>query len=271
MNNQNNNQPINFGNSLSGNNSSGGQNSTNQYSQNVGFQNNGDIPNNQTNYQNQTSQYQTMSAAYNNQNQVAGNYHSQNSSFRSSQTSNVETNNVSQYYNQVNNSSELNMNNRPKKRNKILTIVFVIIGIFVLIQIGIISISINQTTNKFETTRKSTFISSAKSYVNIARSLIMNDNSGAYKPDCVINDVKYISLADLNSNYSSPFGGYFKTGLKYNKSLDNIPNESYIKVQTIDNNCKYEYYIYLTDGTYNIGTRTSPISYEKLDISDVKK
>lgn len=151
------------------------------------------------------------------------------------------------------------------------TIAFVIIGIIIIITIAIYQvIPLFKINNMVDNTRKSTFVASAKEYISKTKILIEKDIKGIYKPSCVINDTKYISLADVDVAKSSPFGGYYLTGLKYKKGLDTSLNDSYVMAKTGDNDCNYVYYIYLTDGAYKIGNQNNPILESDIDFNSVK-
>lgn len=253
---QNNQQPIQFGNSLSGNNNFNNSNQINGINQNNSYNANMNygVPN------------------YQNPNPEVGNNQS-NNNFSNFQPQNQINQNNYQEFSKINNGpigNSNNLENKPKKKNKFLILVLVIVIIYILFQVITLMISSKGVNSQLDNTRKSAFLSSARSYISNAKFLVNDDIKGKYKPECTINDFKYISLADLTSDSKSPFGAYYQIGLKYNKGLDSIPTDSYIKIETINNNCDYEYSIYLTDGKHKIGTSSTPILETELDILDVK-
>ena len=117
--------------------------------------------------------------------------------------------------------------------------------------------------------------SDAKSYLEYARNLVRTDETNSllggtvkYAPSC-FNESKKVSkitFNEISSNTSessivSPFGGSYDLNSSYVQVVADLKN----------NECKYIYSIYITDGTYSIGSPSSPVEYDKLSVSDVKK
>lgn len=283
--NKNNQQPINFGNSLLNNNFNS-LNQTNNLNQNnqiipeLNSQKSGNteltfnkIP--EVNYTSIDSQ----NIINNNQQQsIINNNNNDNINLNENLIkSNIESNqeNSSLNTNLMNNQPTYsnNLENKPKKNNKkILIIVLVVIGILIILPIAFTRIlSIGYTSKTLNNTRSSAFVSNAKNYISHTRVLV-GDNFSNYYLSCDDDEIKYISLAEIEENQKvpSPYGGVYQLGTKNNKLVDTIPNGSYIRIEVNSNTCKYQYSIYLTDGKYSVGTSYAPIIESELDVSDVK-
>ena len=142
------------------------------------------------------------------------------------------------------------------------------------IVMGIAAIAI---TNILESTRKNAFIASAQSYISGAKSLVKADEveimmggTATYAPKCsatVTENTKTISLTSIRTeggdNDKSSYGNTFDKSSSFVKVVATPINAGDYSI------CNYTYSIYLTDGTFNVGTSTVPIAEVELDSSDV--
>lgn len=261
--NENDNRTIQFGNSINPNSNS-----------------NANQPN--MNLQNGTIQ---NSPNYNQQpminNQQVGNPTNVNPTYNPSyEQQNVVNNNIQQENINNNVNSSVNYNNSentPKKSNTklIIIIVIAVVALFGLIRVVGLILAQQGITSVLDNTRTSAFVSDAKSYLESARSLVLSDATNSllggsikYAPSCfdASKKVSKITFNDISSNTSgistvSPFGESYDLNSSYVQVVADLKN----------NECKYIYSIYITDGTYSIGSPSSPVEYDKLSVSDVKK
>ena len=147
------------------------------------------------------------------------------------------------------------------KNNKGFTLVELLAVIVVLaIVMGLAVVGI---TSVLDNTRKSAFASDARSYLQGAHSLVQADEASVllggtatYAPSCAgasgSKDTKTFSIdkIPLDNGGKSPYG---------NEYVDTGDTGSMIKVETevqSDGSCKYTYSIFLTDGSYQVGSTT---------------
>lgn len=159
---------------------------------------------------------------------------------------------------------------KQNKKNAIKTIM--VIAILVLIVFGIIKIAnIFLSNNAIDNKNSLTFVSNAESFITDAKSLVRKDELSSkdfnYAPSCTDENKKetiiYLSkiLSNINDNKISPFGGEYNLDKSYVKVVAKQKNSS----------CEYDYYIYLTDNSYYIGSGDNPILSTNLTKDEVKK
>ena len=159
---------------------------------------------------------------------------------------------------------------KDNKKSSIIT--FLVIIVLILLIFGIIKIVNNfLSNNKIDNNNSLVFVSNAESFIMDAKTLVKKDEKSSkdlnFAPSCIDDNKKIIIislskiLSNVNDNKISPFGG------EYN--LD----KSYVRVNAIYKNelCEFEYYIYLTDNNYSIGTENNPIISDKITKEVVKK
>ena len=236
--------------------------------------------NNNTNQVNMNGIYNSVSN--NNQNLTMNNQqipNQANTNVQSPINQNVGQQNSYNYLQGNSNTSNNNVvfnndNKKPKSNMKlIIIIVIVILAIYALFRLVTFFISFKAVNSVLDNTRSYAFVSDAKSYIEYAKSLVMSDEASLilggtpkYAPSCTTNNsTSKITINEISSNNgnlsnTSPFGGNYDF------------NSSYVKITSIlDNgNCDFEYSIYLTDGTYSIGTSNNPIIYNDLNFNSVK-
>lgn len=279
----NNQQPINFENSLSGNND---------------FNQNQQIPTNVSNqaFQQINNQQQSNLNIVDNQQNIGVN--NQPIPEINNNVNNVPPQNINTMETQVDlvnqtPNNQVNINIQPnnqfinqnqqiptpvnaqnvekKKSKKTLVIILVIIGVLVIGYYALtFFVSFYGVSNTLDTTRKSAYLGSTKSYISGAKTLVREYGTDYYL-SCEDDNIKYMSLGEIiNGPDKSSFGNKFILGEKYNKLLDTKPNDSYIRIEVNSSKCEYQYSIYITDGTYSVGSANNPILESELDISDVK-
>lgn len=303
MNNQNNlnnqtnqEQPINFGNSLSGNNDF---NQNQQIQANINNQIIPEINNSQQNNFNMVDNQpniginnQPIPEINNNVNIQSQNINSLpevkipnvepqvnlvNQAPINQKDNNYQQLNSNTVFNNYNNSNQqiptsVNIQNVEKKKSKkTLVIVLVIIGVLVIGYFALTFLgSFYGVSNTLDGTRKNAYLVTVKSYINGAKTLVMEYGTDYYL-NCDDDKIMYMTLSEIeNVSDKSPFGNKFQVGEKHNKLLDTKPSDSYIRIEVNSNTCKYQYSIYLTDGTYSVGSSDNPILESELDISDIK-
>lgn len=222
---------------------------------------------------------------YSNSNQSI--YHQQGYNFINgiNQTNNQQNthNNTNGQHNEIinnnvdlnNNHSDNTKNNKKNNITKIIIIIISVIAIFGLISFVGIFLSFNAINSVWDSTKISSFTADAKLYIGGARYLINIDNveyllggTTKYAPSCsdfgsresIITLNEIVSNTD-NDNTISPFDGNYDLNSSFVKVVSNLDK----------GNCEYSYYIYLTDGTYSIGTAINPTLSEEIDDSKVKK
>ena len=159
---------------------------------------------------------------------------------------------------------------KQNKKNAIKTIMVIVI--LVLIVFGIIKIAnIFLSNNAIDNKNSLTFVSNAESFITDAKSLVRKDELTSkdfnYAPSCTDENKKetiiYLSkiLSNINDNKISPFGGEYNLDKSYVKVVAKQKNSS----------CEYNYYIYLTDNNYYIGSENNPVLLTNLTKDEVKK
>ncbi len=207
-------------------------------------------------------------------NQMNSNNFNQNESFNQPE----QPTNFGQNQNNQPNNSNQNMNtfneqpthNNNTSKNK----TFLIIGVIVIIVIigAILLFSIFNGNSK----NASTYVKDAKSIINGAEALVdydstssvLNSTTSKYAPICSTYNIqsteKTITLSDIINE------GYFSN----NSNISYDLNSSFVKVKAVisqEKGCNYEYYIYLTDGIYSIGTPSNPILKDNITNKSVTK
>ena len=196
---------------------------------------------------------------------------------QSQQTTNFGQNQNSQSNNFVQNQNhDMNAfneqpmpNNTSKSKNNTILIIGIIV-IVVIVGAVLLFSGVFSGNSK----NASTYVQDAKSIINGANSLVDSDNISSvlgssgnkYAPICTYNNENNESTITLNSIINE---GYFSNNNNINYDL----NSSFVKVKAVikNNSCKYEYYIYLTDGNYSIGTPSNPILESDITNKSVKK
>ncbi len=147
-----------------------------------------------------------------------------------------------------------------KKKAK-LSIASLIISIVVLaIYIFSLVIAFSTVSDYVDQTKASVFRSAAYNLAMGAKQNAIFDNS--ISCDDTKNKSTRKMLSELSHSYTiSPFGGNYD----YNKS--------YVLVEAYKENgvCKYKASIYLTDGTYSLGTSSIPVLDSNIDSTEIKK
>ncbi len=165
----------------------------------------------------------------------------------------------------MNTQSTMPVNNNSKKGDKKTKLIIIIVALIIIIPILGILISKFMVGSIFNDTTKKVFVDDANIILDTAHMLVTNDFSNfleetSYAPKCQTG-------GDETTIPFSNFTEITNFTINYNE-------DSFVKVKSIDNDtgiCNYEYYIYLTDGTYSIGTTSNPVSENDLTIKSVKK
>ncbi len=173
------------------------------------------------------------------------------------------------------------------KNKKGFTLVELLAVIVVLaIVMGIAAVAI---TNVLDSTRRNAYVASAKQFIAGAKTLVNSDmmsiqlgEAATYAPKCLkiytaenpaskkipLYKIKTDGAADDKSSWGNPI----KKGSPASGETAEVV-ESYVEViaSTMDGmgECTYTYKIYLTDGTYNIGSASAPVAETELKGSSV--
>ncbi len=159
---------------------------------------------------------------------------------------------------------------KQNKKNAKITVAVIIV--LILIIFGIMTLANKFLSNSAIDNKNSlTFVSNAESFITDAKSLVRKDELSSkdfnYAPSCTDENKKetiiYLSkiLSNINDNKISPFGGEYNVDKSYVKVVAKQKNSS----------CEYDYYIYLTDNNYYIGSGDNPILSTNLTKDEVKK
>ena len=168
------------------------------------------------------------------------------------------------------------------KNKKGFTLVELLAVIVVLaIVMGIAAVAI---TNVLDSTRKNAYVASAKQFIAGAKTLVNSDmmsiqlgESAVYAPKCEsTSNTKKIPLYKIKTENAatdkSSWGNLIKKGSPAEGSNPEVV-ESYVLVTSsvMDDmgECTYTYSIYLTDGTYKIGTADAAVAETALKGSEV--
>lgn len=180
------------------------------------------------------------------------------------------------------------------KSNKGFTLVELLAVIVVLaIVMGIAAVAI---TSVLDNTRKSTFATNAKLFIDGARDLVtsteMSDMIGgtagaSYAPKCdSTNTPKYIPVLAVNlesGGVDSPYNNKYIKGTTNKLAKDSVADIgvdadgkaiSYVKVTpTFDattSSCTYEYSIFLSDGVYAVGKSGNEVKESEIATTSVQ-
>ena len=162
------------------------------------------------------------------------------------------------------------------KSKKGFTVVELLAVIVVLaIVMGIAAVAI---TNVLDSTRKNAYVASAKQFIAGAKTLVNADEmnillgeSAAYAPKCDPSKTgdDAVSTKITLSNIKTEGGSNDKSS--WGNTIDKA--NSFVQVFADGNSttgeCTYRYKIYLTDGTYKIGTDAAPVAETELKGSAV--
>ena len=153
---------------------------------------------------------------------------------------------------------------KNKKGFTLVELLAVIVVLAIVMGLAVVGI-----TSVLESTRKSAFAADANSYIEGARALVRADEAivmlggtSAYTPACnkttPQNKSITIDKIKLDSGGKSPYGYAYS-------------NSSFVKVVSTysGGTCSYTYFIYLTDGTFSIGTSSSPVASANVNGSAV--
>ena len=157
------------------------------------------------------------------------------------------------------------------KNKKGFTLVELLAVIVVLaIVMGIAAVAI---TNTLDSTRKNAYVSSAKQFIAGAKTLVNTDEMNVllgdqptYAPKCQSTEAsKTITLnlikTEGGSNDKSPYGNPIDKTKSFVKVTSSAMSDT--------GECTYSYSIFITDGTYRIGTDTAPVAETELKASSV--
>ena len=142
-----------------------------------------------------------------------------------------------------------------------LSVVSLIVSILGIVVYGVlILIATFAMSNIINSTKATAFKDTAHQFITGAYQKVLINK----KVSCGENSKKKIktNLPDLeNGGIFSPFGGTYDA------------NASFIVIEAsgTEESCKYKKYIYLTDGTYSIGTETNPVLETEIDMYEVNK
>ena len=146
-------------------------------------------------------------------------------------------------------------NLKNKKGFTLVELLAVIVVLAIVMGLAVVGI-----TSVLDSTRKSAFAADAKSYIEGARALVRSDEAvvmmggtSDFTPACnsaspTSKDIT-INKIKLDSGGKSPYGATYLTS-------------SLVRVTATYNvgTCEYTYAVYLSDGTFQIGTSAAPIS-----------
>lgn len=187
---------------------------------------------------------------------------------------NVPSNGVNNLNQTLPNQSNQEIPNQPKKSKK--KIIIIIASIIVILILPFLILKDFFRDNEKLATE---FVNDALEFLNGAESLVTADSTNSlfgptdpkYAPKCITgNEESTIKLNEIVDNPEITLTFTLKSPYGDKYDLDN----SYIKIKAIKNetsSCSYDYYIYLTDKTYSIGTKTNPIEKNKLSSKVVTK
>lgn len=172
-----------------------------------------------------------------------------------------------------------------RKDKKGFTLVELLAVIVVLaIVMGLAAVAITSVLNN---TRKSAFVTDAKSFIDGARDLVNADglnsslgsSGGNYAPSCTngTGGTKYIPVNAVrleSGGTKSPYGNDYLKGTG-TAAVDAKPADgtSYVQVTSVIDaagECTFSYSIFLSDGVYAVGTQAAPVAENSLDNDDVQ-
>ena len=164
------------------------------------------------------------------------------------------------------NESTMPTNNPSKKDDKKTKLIIIIVALIVIIPILGILISRLMADGIFNDTTKKVFVDDAKTIFDAAQMIVNEDNSNPYLENSYAPKCK--RDGDETTIPFSRFEQITSFSINYDES-------SFVKVKAILDleimECNYEYYIYLTDGTYSIGTASNPVLKDNVTIKSVTK
>ena len=162
------------------------------------------------------------------------------------------------------------------KNKKGFTLVELLAVIVVLaIVMGIAAVAI---TNVLDSTRKNAYVASAKQFIAGAKTLVNADEmnillgeTAKYAPKCVPSKTgddavsTQIKLTDIKTEGGSNDKSSWGNDIDKANSFVQV----YADGDSTTGECTYRYGIYLTDGTYNIGSASAPTAETELKGSSV--
>lgn len=157
------------------------------------------------------------------------------------------------------------------KNKKGFTLVELLAVIVVLaIVMGIAAVAI---TNVLDSTRKNAYVASAKQFIAGAKTLVNADEveimlggTPTYAPKCTsAEETKTISLTNIRTEGGSSDKSPYGAAIDKTNSFVNVQADYDASTGT----CTYIYSIYVTDGTYAIGTAAAPVAETSLTSDSV--
>lgn len=142
-----------------------------------------------------------------------------------------------------------------KNKSK-LSIITLILALLLLIGNGVfIFLAYSNGNKKSDELTDSTYVAIAKGYIIAVEGSVLSEECN----DKTAEKVNYLSDVEGMDNVVSPYGNAINR------------EESYVKIvpKVKDNSCEYEFYIYLTDGTYSIGSANNPILEKNITVDTI--
>lgn len=174
----------------------------------------------------------------------------------------------------------------PKNKKGFTLVELLAVIVILAIVMGLAAVAITSVLNN---TRRSAFVTDAKSFIEGARDLVNSDalndllgtSGGNYAPSCKngTSEKKFIPISAIrleSGGETSPYGNPYQKGTG-TVAVTTRPTDgtSFIEVTSsvdANNECTYAYKIFLSDGVYAIGTydEDGTIALSDIDIDDVK-
>lgn len=172
----------------------------------------------------------------------------------------------------------------PKNKKGFTLVELLAVIVILAIVMGLAAVAITSVLNN---TRRSAFVTDAKSFIEGARDLVNSDalndllgtSGGNYAPSCTVSNqkTKYIPISAIrleSGGETSPYGfSYLKGTGTVAVTEKPTDGSSFVEVTAsiaTNNECTYAYKIFLSDGTYAIGTQTATVALSDIDTDDVK-
>lgn len=172
----------------------------------------------------------------------------------------------------------------PKNKKGFTLVELLAVIVILAIVMGLAAVAITSVLNN---TRRSAFVTDAKSFIEGARDLVNSDalndllgtSGGNYAPSCAngTGETNFIPVSAIrleSGGETSPYGNPYQKGTG-TVAVTTRPSDgsSYIEVTSsvdANNECTYAYKIFLSDGVYAIGTQTTTVAWSDIDTDDVK-